>query len=304
VTFPQEEARIAPSTKRIVRTINREMGDAVEKDDYVPPSGATNKAIEEVKRIQKMNQKAADISLNSILTDTERGQSVFCLTEKFHNAKAGFASGQFHKEWTAMTTRYKEVESKSITDSKEECYGAKMKDDQQPSLFIVQMKRLNIKMKEKGHDIKDDDFLHDILSKLPKSRSSLMMNPCQIKQLFIKEKLTAACTLDVLTIDLEKTHVENIEETKNKKGSSEGEKGFYTSGKPFKGKCYNCGKMGHVGKDCSGSSYKKGNNHTMSGGHNKVKSKDPKKFMGTCNHCVKFRHKKIECYKLNGKPNN
>jgi len=75
--------------------------------------------------------------------------------------------------------------------------------------------------KEKGHDVKNEDFLHDILSKLPESRSSSMMNPYQMKKLFVKEKLTPAYTLDVLTIDLEKTCVENIEETKDKKGSTE-----------------------------------------------------------------------------------
>ena len=123
----------------------------MEKDDCVPPSGTTDEVIAEVKRIQKMNQKAAGISLNLILTDKERGQSVFCLMEKFPNAKAGFAGGQFCKEWTAMTTRHEEVESKSITDLKEEHCSAKMKGDQQPCLSSAQMERLKIEMKDKGH---------------------------------------------------------------------------------------------------------------------------------------------------------
>jgi len=37
------------------------------------------------------------------------------------------------------------------------------------------------------------------------------MNPCQIKKMFIKEKLMHPCNLDMLTIDLEKTHVENVQ---------------------------------------------------------------------------------------------
>ena len=148
---------------------------------------------------------------------------MFYLIEKFHNAKAGYAGGQFYKEWMAMTKRYEEVESKSIADLKEEHCGAKMRDDQQPSLFIVQMERLKIKMEEKGHEISDENFLLDMLSKLPESKSSSMMNPCQIKKLFMKEKMTGRCDLDMLTIDLEKTHPENVEDTKDKKGSNEGE---------------------------------------------------------------------------------
>ena len=286
--------------------LTKKVGNNVERDDYVAPSGASDEQKEEVKQIQKMNQKAAGILLNSLLTNAERGQSVFYLIEKFHNAKAGgSAGGQFYKEWMAMTTRYEEVESKSIADLKEECYGAKMRDDQQPSLFIVQMERLKIKMKEKGHDVNEEDFLLDILSKLPESRSSSMMNPYQIKKLFIKEKLMSACTPDMLTIDLEKTHIENIEETKNKKGLNEGEKGFYTSGKTLKGKCYNCGKMGRMGKACRGSNFKKRNNHIVSMGcNNKDKSRElKKKFMGTCNGCGKCGHKLVDCFKMKGKPN-
>ena len=139
------------------------VGDNVKKDSWFPPPNMSDAAKEEVKRIQKMNQKAAGILLNSILTETEKGQSVFYLIEKFHDAGAGFAGGQFYKEWTALTKRYEEVEAKSIADLKKEYYSAKMEDEQQPSLFIVKMERLKIKMEEKGYKIDKDEFLRDIL---------------------------------------------------------------------------------------------------------------------------------------------
>ena len=145
------------------------IGNNVEKDDDVVLTTDTEEMKAEVNQIQRMNQKAADTLLNSTLTDAEKGQSVFCLIEKFHNAQEGFAGGQFHKEWMAMAKRHEEVESKSITDTKEEYHSARMKEDQQPSLFIVQMERLKIKMKEKGYEIKPENFPEDILSKLPES---------------------------------------------------------------------------------------------------------------------------------------
>ena len=281
--------------------LTKKVGNAEESDDNVAPSGASDEVIEEVKRIQKMNQKAAGILLNSILTDRHRKWSIGILPYwDFHNAKAGYAGGQFYKEWMAMTTRYEEVESKSIADLKEEYYGAKMRDNQQPSLFIMQMEWLKIKMKEKNHDVSDEDFIHDILSKLLESKSSSMMNPHQIKKLFIKEKLTSEYTVDMLTIDLEKTYVKNIEDAKAKKGSHEGEKGFYTSRKTFKGKCYNCGTMGHMGKDCWSKNTKKGNNNT---GYNNRNGGPKKKFMGTCNGCGKYGHKLVDWFKTKGNPN-
>jgi len=79
---------------------------------------------------------------------------------------------------------------------KEEYDGVKMRDNEQPSLFIAQMERLKIKMQEKKHNVSDKEFMHNILSKLPESESSSMMNPYQIKKLIIKEKLTSAHTVD------------------------------------------------------------------------------------------------------------
>ena len=250
-----------------------------------------------------MNQKAAGILLNSILTETEKGQSVFYLIEKFHDAGAGFAGGQFYKEWTALTKRYEEVEAKSIADLKKEYYSAKMEDEQQPSLFIVKMERLKIKMEEKGYKIDKDEFLRDILSKLPESKDSTSMNPYQIKKLFIKEKIGVGYKLDDLTVDLEKTYVENVEKRKEErenKSNTEGEKGFYSSGKPFKGKCNKCGKMGHMGKDCRGSDYKKKGPSKSDG--TKKGFRNFRKFNGDCNHCGKPGHKKADCWQLHGKP--
>ena len=86
------------------------MGNAVESDDCVAPSGTSDEDAAEVKRIQKMNQKAAGILLNSSLTDAEKGQSMFCLIEKFHNAKAGHAGGQFCKEWTCCAVQKQHAE--------------------------------------------------------------------------------------------------------------------------------------------------------------------------------------------------
>jgi len=111
----------------------------------------------------------------------------------------------------------------------------------------------------------------------------------------------------MLTIDPEKTCAENVEDAKDKKGSNEGEKGFHASGKTFKGKCYNCRKMGHMGKDCQRKDVKKGSSNgghdNHNGGCNNRSGGPKKKFMETCNGCGKFGHKVADCFKTKGKPN-
>jgi len=81
---------------RLSELLTEKVGNTVERDNYVAPSSASEEVKAEVKRIQKMNEKAAGILLNLILTDTEKGQSVFYLIEKFHNAKVDCAGGQFY----------------------------------------------------------------------------------------------------------------------------------------------------------------------------------------------------------------
>jgi len=89
------------------------IGKNAEKDCCIPLSSATDEETVELKHIQRMNQKAAGMMLlNSILNETEKGQSVFYLVEKFHNAQAGFAGGQFYEDWMALTKRHEEVEAK------------------------------------------------------------------------------------------------------------------------------------------------------------------------------------------------
>jgi len=79
-TFYKKKLESYRTRSGLSELFKKTVGDVVEKDDFVHPSGATDEAKEEMKQIQRMNQKAADILLNSILTDTEKGQSVFYLT--------------------------------------------------------------------------------------------------------------------------------------------------------------------------------------------------------------------------------
>ena len=89
--------------------------------------------LEEINRIHMKNRKAAGALLNAIDETTEEGKAAFFLIERFHDAVSGYAGGHFTNEWKALTSRYEEVQVKSLRDQKEEYYSEKMDWDDHPT---------------------------------------------------------------------------------------------------------------------------------------------------------------------------
>ena len=100
--------------------------------------------------IRYQNRKAAGILLGSIKTDTNKEKAAFYLVEKFIDADAGYAGGNFPSAWSALTKRYEDVDTVSKADLKQKYHDLKMGKDDQPSLFIVKLERLRVKLKKDG----------------------------------------------------------------------------------------------------------------------------------------------------------
>ena len=103
--------------------------------------------------------------------------------------------------------------------------------------------------------------------------------------------------MESVTTALAKVHRDYFED---KPKGGEGEQGFHTSGKAFKGKCHHCGKIGHKSANCWEKTGKKPNGG--GGGAPKKDKSQKKKFTGKCNHCKKVGHKEADCWTKHGKP--
>ena len=170
--------------------MDEKVGDKVEKDkDTVPTDPGQKK---EMQWRQRSNKKAAGILLNSILTSTDGGKAAFYLIGKFHTDENGFSGGHFYWEWSALVSRYEDVEEKTLSQLRKEYCNMRMEETENPSLFVVDMERKCIKLNKKGYKIEKEAFLEDLLEALPENQDPKIMNPHQMEKRLLKDKLKNA----------------------------------------------------------------------------------------------------------------
>jgi gag-polypeptide of LTR copia-type len=254
--------------------------------------------IQEKVRIRAMNTKAAGILLGCIVdTDTKKGKSAFELVSKQISASRGYAGGHFKNAWASMKKRYEDKGTMTTSELQKAYYDLTMKEGESPDDFVVSMELARKKLLEDAEiEIEEQQFLLDILSRLPKGETEKNFGPYQMIKRFLEPKIrdaNDAFDLDDLVLELMKVHkdVYGDEDDDDDDKDTPGEKAFVGYAKnQFKGRCYKCGKMGHKGSEC------------RSGGNSGHKNHGPKnnkndKFKGECHYCHKVGHKQEDCFK-------
>jgi hypothetical protein len=150
-----------------------------------------------------------------------------------------------------------------------------------PDVWLTTLEDLRTQLlNTTGSNLSEEDLLEHALNSLPKEYEIVVSK--------LEDRLGAS--IDPLTIvelrDALNLKYERIKETKNfVKDDEDSEIALYGGG--FKGKCNNCGKIGHKSADCRD---KKNNNK-------KDKTGGKKKFDGECFYCKKSGHRASDCFK-------
>jgi hypothetical protein len=165
-------------------------------NDEIPKDGDTWTAEElanpvniEKKKVRLQNRKASGILLSSIDTTTERGATTFHMVDKFRKTNDGYAGGHFINAWKALSKRFEDEDTVSFGDLKQKYYDMKMKEDENPEVFITKLELLKVKLEKHKFKIDDKDFIIDVLAKLPKSKREGDLGPYQVRRMLIEEKL-------------------------------------------------------------------------------------------------------------------
>jgi hypothetical protein len=218
----------------------------------------TDEEVEEGKKLQALNAKAAGIILSSISTKTKAGEQAWNLVAKFFDDDYG--GGFYPRIWQTLKKWYKTVVASALDTVRDKYYEQRMKLTEQPSMYVMTMILLRKELHDLGYEITDVTLIERVLKTLPTNNEG--MCPYDAKKAMIQQKMSPEATQverDSMTIKEVTMILERVFQEKNLGNTAitdDGENGFYMGGSN-KGRCHGCGKQGHYIANCPD---KKGSN--------------------------------------------
>ena len=287
-------------------------GTKVEKDNWKPVTGSNATPAEEVeavKDLQKKNSKAAGILLDSIDVKTKEGEVAFDLLASHQNND--YASGKFKDMWESLLDLYDAEDTGEVAARRTEYYAKKMDIEDNPKKFEIMLRVKRDELSKDGFKIQTDDYIKDLLEKLPRKKGELGVYH-EVKKATLKALKTQnhGITVKKVVDDLCEIYDEIKNRDEDGKAKSSQETAFMMNGKQFKGRCRNCGKIGHKASGCpdkksGGKTNGYRNQSKGRSGYDRSskssrgqESQAKKKFNGSCFHCGIKGHRKSECRKL------
>ena len=228
----------------------------------------------EMLKIIELNELAYSELVLSMDVKKAAGKVAFqivkgCKTKEYEDGNAAVA-------WERLKKKYQPTSAPSLV--KLECTFRKsvLKEKEDPGEWITQLEEMRMQLEEMGSVLSDDQFFIHILNNVTEDYA------LQVALL----ETRVGSTSEPLTIDEVREKLDlQYERLNNKRGEGneeiDSEQALLTG--QFKGKCRNCGKVGHKAANCF---LKKG-------------KQDDKSVV--CFYCKKPGHMKSDCFKLKRK---
>ena len=247
-------------------------------------------SIEEI--LKKQNRKASTYLLTAMNRKVDKGKEAFDIVQLYKDKTIGYKSGNFKLAWKALEDLYNSDDPTSKTDLKKMYDGMELKygSEERPAKFISELRGLKKKLAKVGRIISEEDFMTDILSKLPPPSKPGEDAPYATIQQLIEKDLEERP--DKMTV----TKIQKLLTARHKAlfqiGKDEEE--IELSANQVKVKCFKCGDWGHKSYDCPD---KKSPNDNKSGSYQgRFGRKDMK-----CLFCGKPNHSAQNCWDLKKK---
>ena len=219
-------------------------------------------------RIRELNEIAYTELILSIDVSNSQGKIAFgivksCKTKEFEDGNAALA-------WEKLRKKFDPVSAPSLVKTERMFRDSRLGKNEDPDVWINSLEDLRVKLEVMGSSMTDDQFMIQVLNSLTgdyelqilllEKRIGNIENPLSIEEL--KEELSL-----------------RFERLSTKQNEDSGEENaLFTT--QFKGKCRNCGKLGHKAAQC------------------KLKPGKQEKNDVFCSYCKRPGHVKANCFKL------
>ena len=262
------------------------LGKEVVPDDSADLSNIDNE--EERKgneKLRELNEDAYEDLILSINGETEVGRVVFQLVR---GAKTdALADGDAREAWNRLTGKFEAQTAPSRLLLKNKINSLKLKYKQDPEIFISVLEDLVLQYNQDGGNWSVEDTLEHICGNLP-SIYEVVIHPLEKRIGSRSDPLTVKELREELKLKYQKL---NGGKYGGPTEDQEGEIGLFAGG--YKGKCHNCGNIGHKSKDCRAPG---GGAHASGSGGNKKSNSEIE-----CYYCHEKGHYKSDCPKLKKK---
>ena len=249
------------------------------------PTLANDPDRQEKLKIIKLNEEAyADLIL-SIDCSKSQGRVIFNLIKNSKNEE--YPDGNARESWKNLERKFNPTTSTSKTKLHKEFYKAQLRKGADPINFITYMEDLRTRLKDAGEDMSETHFVTQILNGLTAGYDN------EVRMIEREIDLGGTVTIEDmkerLSLVFERRNDRQYNDDDDENEANDSDDKAFAAGQ-FKGKCHNCGKIGHKSADCPD---KQGSN----GGNNGGGGNNGKRFNGRCNWCGIYGHREDDCRK-------
>jgi hypothetical protein len=242
----------------------------------------TDDAGKELLRIQEKNDSGYSDLILSMNTEESGGMVAF---KTIQNSKSkDYEKGNIEIAFKNLRHKYAPSSAPNLAKLHKSFYGAKLKKNVNPDIFITYLEDLRGRMENMGSEMTDDQFILHVVNNLTED----YMNQVENLERRIGSETDPLDIEDVreeLNLKFERLKTRG----KNNSDDDDDEHALFAGGNKSRSKCNHCGKFGHKSADC----YSKGKNEKTDQGSKNGAGK----FKGDCFYCKKPGHRAADCRK-------